>query len=260
MNREELIYLIPYLLSLALSLGILIYAWRRQTVAGARPFAWLASTQAVWTFGFILELITPTLSGKLFWDAFQWVGGIVMPLIFPAFTIEYANFQIKRPRLVWGSLAAFPLILLILVLTSGYHKLLYPNPHLVPGEPFSSLDYDFTALFWASSLYVYAIIIGCMIVLIQKFGRSFPLYRSQVFIIAVGAAFPILVTFLPLIGINIAPQRDPTPFTFAIGNLIIGMGLFHYRLLDLVPIARERVLENMTDAIIVLDASNRVVI
>jgi PAS domain S-box-containing protein len=64
---------------------------------------------------------------------------------------------------------------------------------------------------------------------------------------------------LPLIGINITPQRDPTPFTFAIGNLIIGVGLFHYRLLDLVPIARERVLENMTDAIIVLDASNRVV-
>ena len=259
MKREEFIYLIPYFLSLAISLGIFIYAWRRQTVAGARPFAWLAATQAVWTFGFILELIAPTLNGKLFWDAFQWVGGILIPLIFPAFTIAYANFQIKRPRLVWGSLAVFPLILFILVLTSGYHKLLYPNPHLVPGEPFSSLDYDFTALFWVSSLYVYAIIIGCMIVLIQKFGRSFPLYRSQVFIIAVGAAFPILVTFLPLIGINITPQRDPTPFTFAIGNLIIGVGLFQYRLLDLVPIARERVLEDMTDAIIVLDASNRVV-
>jgi PAS domain S-box-containing protein len=47
--------------------------------------------------------------------------------------------------------------------------------------------------------------------------------------------------------------RDTSPFTFALGNLVIAWGLFRYRLFDVVPIARELVIESMSDAVIALD-------
>ena len=40
---------------------------------------------------------------------------------------------------------------------------------------------------------------------------------------------------------------------------MVAWGLFRYRLFDIVPIARERVLENMADQVIVLDAQERVI-
>ena len=52
---------------------------------------------------------------------------------------------------------------------------------------------------------------------------------------------------------------DLTPFTFTLVGLIMAFGLFRFRLLDIVPIARNVVIETMNDIILILDAQNRVV-
>ena len=41
--------------------------------------------------------------------------------------------------------------------------------------------------------------------------------------------------------------------------MAITLALFRYRLLDIVPVARDALVENMSDGILVLDAKNRVV-
>jgi two-component system, sensor histidine kinase and response regulator len=52
---------------------------------------------------------------------------------------------------------------------------------------------------------------------------------------------------------------DLTPFAFTITGMGMAVALFRHQLLDLVPIARELVIEGMKDGMIVLDASNRIV-
>lgn len=47
------------------------------------------------------------------------------------------------------------------------------------------------------------------------------------------------------------PGLDITPITFTFTNLILSVALFRFRLLDLVPLARERVLEVMADGVLV---------
>jgi PAS domain S-box-containing protein len=54
-------------------------------------------------------------------------------------------------------------------------------------------------------------------------------------------------------------QRDTSPFTFAVGGAIIAWGLFRYDLFSVVPVARDRVVENIADAVLVLDAQNRLI-
>src|SRR6185503_11981784 len=67
------------------------------------------------------------------------------------------------------------------------------------------------------------------------------------------------LSLFSLANIRIAPQRDLSPFSLAVGNLIVAWGLFRYRLFDIVPIARERIVENIRDPVFVLDTKNRVV-
>jgi PAS domain S-box-containing protein len=50
-----------------------------------------------------------------------------------------------------------------------------------------------------------------------------------------------------------------TPFSFTVTGLAFAWGLYRFHLLDLVPVAREAIIESMSDAILVLDLQNRIV-
>ncbi len=51
---------------------------------------------------------------------------------------------------------------------------------------------------------------------------------------------------------------DVTPIAFTITGLVVAWGLFRYRLLDLRPAARDRVVDSLTDGVLVLDRQHRV--
>jgi len=50
-----------------------------------------------------------------------------------------------------------------------------------------------------------------------------------------------------------------TPSVFVISGLSIAWGFFHLRFLDIIPIARDTAIENMSDGVFILDEQNRIV-
>ncbi|MBI1794998.1 MAG: HD domain-containing protein [Chloroflexi bacterium] len=260
MNREELEYLYPYLISLALSVGILIYAWQRRKVRGAGAYTWFIGGQTLSIFGFIMELVNSNLQTKIFWDKFQWfTEGTVVVFAFLIFAIQFTEYKIRRPKLFWTMALIVPIVFNILVLTDGKHHLIYPNPHLTSDYPFPDLEYNFTIAVDMFSLYVYSASLFGIGLLIRRIIRPHNLYRSQLATIAIGFLIPLAFSAFALLNIQITPQRDISPFSLAIGNLIVAWGLFRYHLFDIVPIARERIMDNMTDPVVVTDALDRVV-
>jgi PAS domain S-box-containing protein len=61
------------------------------------------------------------------------------------------------------------------------------------------------------------------------------------------------------LGFSPLPGLDPTPFAFALSGLGMALALWRYRMLDVIPMARDTVVDEMPDAVIVLDALHRVV-
>jgi PAS domain S-box-containing protein len=61
--------------------------------------------------------------------------------------------------------------------------------------------------------------------------------------------------------VGIVPVRllDPTPYAFVLTGLAWAWGLFRHRLLTIVPIARDTVIESMRDGVLVLDLHHRIV-
>ena len=257
MNKS--LFLLPYLISLAISLGVLGYTWRFRNVRGAKAYAWYVAGQSFWIFGYILELVNPGLDGKIFWDRFQWFAGIFILIAFPVFAIQYTQAKIWRPHLMFGLSLVLPTSFLIALVTENQHHLLYPNPHLDHTHIFSDLKYDFTWVVYVYAIYSYLITFTGLGILLRRLKRPHNLYRQQILTVAFGFFIPIGTTLLTVMGIDFKPFRDVSPFTFAIGNLIIAWGLFRYRLFDVLPIARDIILENMLDLVIVLDAQDRII-
>ena len=63
----QILFLLPYIMSLLLSGWIVWYAWsRRKRVDSAGIFAMAVLTQSVWTLGYIFELPASSLQEKIF--------------------------------------------------------------------------------------------------------------------------------------------------------------------------------------------------
>ncbi len=259
MSRTEILYLFPYVASLAISSGVLYYTWKRRRAQGAKVFVWLVAGRTLAIFGFILELLSPEISGKIFWDGFQWLAGTIELVAFPVFAVEYTESKIKYPRRLFALSLVVPVLLTLALMTDSLHHLLYPNPHLVSGSPFSELLYDFTWVIYVYAVYSYAIVFWGVGVLARRLVQPHSLYRVQTAIVIFGFLIPVIGTVFTLLGIRMAPQRDAAPFTGALASLVVAWGLFRYRLFEIVPIAREKVVENIADPVLVLDALNRVV-
>jgi len=207
----------------------------------------------------MFELVSPSLEAKIFWDNVQFVGMFAGPMAVLAFAYQYTGRRLSHPKRTWGLLAIVPIISLLLVFTDDLHGLIRPAAWLVPGEPFSALVYDFSISFWAMCIYVYGLVLPGLWVLIIKYIRSHRLYRAQVGTIIAGVLMPLVGGVLTLMDITFTFHRDTTPITFAVGHLIVAWALFRYRLFDVVPVARDAVIEGMSDVVVVLDAQSRVV-
>jgi PAS domain S-box-containing protein len=261
MNGTALLYLLPYLGSLAISAGVARYCWRHRAQPGARPYAWLALGQAAWTFGYLCELATRSLEAKIFWDNVQYIGGAGWILGLVAFTFQYIypDQHIRRIRALCALLAVPLLAFVGLAFIDSLHGLMRANSRLVAGSPFSGLVYDTTPTFWLSVYYSYGIYAICLLVLLAKFARAHRLYRVQVGLILLGNLMPLVGTSLTLVLFADSPYRDSTPIMFAVGDLIVAWALFRYQLFKVAPVARSTIVESMQDAVFVLDPDERVI-
>jgi PAS domain S-box-containing protein len=259
MDINVIPYLIPYFISAFISLGVAYYAWQRRQVAGTRPFLVLLFSQALWTFGYSFELANPTLEGKVFWDDVQFVASLIWPLAYFAFICEFSGHRWRRPRLTYALLGLPLFIFFLLILTDGSHHLVRPEAVLIPGDPFDSLLYEFSPALMVTAVYGYGLIFAGIYILIRSFAHAQKLYRKQAGMVLLGTMFPILGTILTLAGVTFTAHRDTTPLTFAISNIFIAWGLYRYGLFDIVPVARDKVMENMSDLVLVLDPYNRFV-
>ncbi|MBW8012366.1 MAG: PAS domain S-box protein [Chloroflexi bacterium] len=259
MSWQTFPYLIPYIASFIISMIVGLLTFQRRKVAGAGAYAWVVFSQALWTFGYVFELVSPDLENKIFWDDFQWLGAVGYYFGFLAFSLTFTGGMLQNPKRTWGLLSIMPAALLLLITTNDLHGLYRGDSRLITGEPFSALDYDFTPAVLIFSIYVYLLILASLYILIKHYFRSKPNKKSQTGVIIVGTIIPIVGTMLTLAGVTLTFQRDTTPLTFAISALVVGFGLFRFRLFDLLPIARDTLVATLADSVVVLDNQNRII-
>lgn len=258
MSQQALLHLVPYLISVAISASVGVYAWRRRAVVGAEPFTLTILFQALVTCGYILEMTSTSLEAKIFWDNMQWLGTLSIPLAFFAFAQQYTGRKFSHPERAWGMLAIISLSFALLVVTDTFHGLLHPAARIVPGEPFSALTYEFGFAAWATISFIYLLFGLGLTTLVVHLNRSQRLYRYQIRVIIAGFLLPSFGAILTLTGLIPSAGRDITLVTYPLGDLVVAWGLFRFGLLDLLPVAHDAIIEGVLDGVLVLDARRRV--
>ncbi len=251
---------LPLFLSLFLTASVGIYAWLHRQGPGIKTFAYVTLAELSWSVGYFFELSSRDLGAKIFWDDFQFIGSMFTPLLLLIFAYEYTGHEKSLSRNTRKLLAVIPAVFLLFLYTNAFHGLVRtPTARIVTSKPFDVLLYDFTPVMWVSFIYSYLMYIVATVLFVRNLFRQHRLFRTQTLLIIMGFVFPFVGSIPGMAGFIIFGQRDITPFTFGLANLIYAWGLFRYGLFEITPIARDAVMEFMNDAAIVVDVQSRVV-
>ncbi len=234
-------------------------AWRRRRATAGRPLFVLLLASAVWAATYALTWLSTDLADQIFWLNATYFGVVVIPLALLAFTLQYTGKGdwLTRRRLGW--LAIQPILTFLVVWSNPLHYWFHASFMPLELGGFVALGWTRGPWFWFNVVYSYGMLLAAFVLLLREMAQVPPGFRSQIRMIVIAFIWPWVASIVTQFGLNPWPELDLTPIAFSLTGILILYGLYFHRLLDLVPVARSQVLENMQDGVLVLDLQRRVV-
>ena len=251
--------ILPLPIAGAISATLALLAWKRRSSPGAVPLIILALAATVWILGYAMELGSGVQATKVLWAKAQYLGIVTVPTAWLAVTLHYTGRESWLGSRALVLLAIVPLTTLLLTWTTEAHGLIWSDIGLDTSGSLLVLDLTHGTAFWVYVLYSYGLMLLGSIFLADSLLHSPRLYWAQATALLVSVLAPWVASLAYGAGLSPVPLLDPTPFAFIISGLALGWAVLRVRLLDLAPVARNTVFENVNDGVLVLDALGRVV-
>ena len=259
-----------YLVSAVVTLGLTVYAVRRQytretATTTTLAFVGIVLSVSVWTVARALELLFVGEAVSRVWLSVVYVGygGATMSAL--VFGLAFTGQQRLLTRRNVGLALVVPVLAVGVAATNQVHGLFWTSRGFEPAaERWGSIVVhrrQFEPLFYLYLLYtVTAALAGIYCLLRAAFGSA-SVYRRQRLALITGSGAALTAGLLFAVGRQplVPDWLDLSPVGFAVMGLCFGYAVFRHRLLELVPVARDTVIEGMRDGYVVLDSDDRVV-
>lgn len=232
-------------------------AWVRRAEAPAtRPFTWLMVAIAFYAVAGAMGAASLSEQSIIFWAKAEAILSSAVTALFFTFTLHFTHrrewLTFRRRCLVW----ALPIFNMLLVLTNPWHRWVWKTIEPIADSHLLTFQNGLAYLWLAAWFYIY-VITGSLLVA-RAAMKLDKIYRQQAITVVVSAAPPVLVGTLYVLEM-VPPGVSLLPMSFLFTGLVYFTSLFRFRLFDLLPIARDTLIEKMGDSVLVLDNSDRVI-
>ena len=258
MALHTFFYLFIAALIAVIYLTIAYYAWQRRSVPGATGLAILMLAAAGYAVPYIFELNSPSLAAALFWMQVSLPGA---SLVGPAWLLFAVHYTIQKKIFTarWVLLlSVIPVLTCLAAWTNSLHGLYGVDFHFDPAAQWPVLHWTFGPAYWINFGYAYLTTIVGIVLLLRSAVQRMRVFTNQTLFLLAGALIPSVNNILFSLGVTPIPDMDLAPFSFLIAGAFWSLALFRFRLLDIVPVAREQVLDTMPVGVVVLDREGRV--
>lgn len=258
MNQVSALYSIFFITTSLVSFFVAFLAFQRKSVNGARELAWLMTAAGIGAFWIIFETAASGMSEKIFWAKLEYSGGLATPVLYLIFVLRFTGKEKLLSRRNIMLLFIIPVFTYLLTLTNGQHHLIWSGFSPVSGKS-NLMEYYHGIWFWVGYIaYSYILLFLSAIYLVGFIVNKPKAFRSQAIVIFVGGMFPWIVSIIYLTGNSPVIGLDLTPFSISLSGTLAAYAILNFRFLDLVPVARETLVEILPDGILALDSQNRI--
>jgi PAS domain S-box-containing protein len=245
------------LLSAVLNAGLGVYVWRHcRGREGALAFVLICVCIGLWALSDGLRWVSTDLRWQYFWVQLARPGDYSAPVCWLAFAAQYSGWGawLNRRRLIL--LSVVPLVSILLAWTNHWHHLHWAGASSSHWDGVVVLVFQRGVLWYPLAWYGQVLVLIGIALIVTALVRSPERYRGQMLALVIAAAVPLALGF----AYEMHPgPYEPVPIAMAISVAAVGWGIFRHGLLDVIPAARHTIIENMSDAVLVLDQSHRVV-
>lgn len=251
-------YCTPFFVAAILIFVVSLFTYRRRQARGAWYLIFLCLSASIWaaTEGLLylgLDIKINTLITKL-----QYLGIAPLPPLALLFAISFFGFEflITRTRVVLFFLIAAAII--ILVWTNPWHNLIFTDFYTIDTGPFPMLGLQHGPIWWVIIGYHYFLLAALSAILLFQKLTSAGFHRTQAGVLLSAVTIVWVVNGVYVSGNSPIPNMDISPIAFTIVAGAMAWCFFRYSFLDILPIARAEIFKKLGNAILVLDAKNRV--
>jgi len=235
---------------------------RRRHAAGQTAFGLMMAALAVWAFGYAMEAAFQPYEAKVFWIKFENLGIATISVLWFIFCLQFTQQDRRLTRRTIPLLFIIPAITLFLLYSGRWASLHYAGL-AVYSDTGGPLVVERGPWYWIQLGYHYLLMLGGSIALITAIIRFPAVYRGQAAVLLAGLgvmwAANLYYSLGALLGSRYSTPLDFTPIAFVIVGAIYGIGIFRFRLFDLMPVASDIVLGSIPEMVMVLDLQDRVV-
>jgi PAS domain S-box-containing protein len=175
------------------------------------------------------------------------------------YVLQYTGRNSWLKPVTWFALSIVPALTLLLVWVKPLNHLFVTDLTITMQGTMPLMVFKREIGYQISGIYDLILAVVVFQLLAMQYIRASRLHRRQITALLVGIVLPWSGGVLSYLAFPPLRDIDTGPIFFSISLPLLAFGTFRYRLLDLVPLAREVVLESMDVAIIVLDRQHQVV-
>jgi len=243
---------IPLWIGIGLTAYLLLTGIRSRHSKLGFDFTVLMSLALLWQLSYAIAIMTSIPWLITIMVAIEIGCMSAIPIIFFIFAGRLTRRPLMYNRNLIICLCILPAITFILTVTNDLHQIMYTGFSEVALSSGVIQKPNYGSWYAVIGAYSFVLLLITMIALVDWIQKATPANRGQ--------AAVFLLSMLPVIIANVMYTSglldgalDPTPLAFSVSGIILLWGFSRYGLLDMIPIAREIVFENISDGVIVLD-------
>jgi len=245
--KNNAAYLIPvYIVVACIGVQIALRCWKRRTTPGATPLAIYSMGLTWWTLATLVCVIFHTSIPKDIRIGLGYIGIVVLPPAWLAFTMRFSGRMEPFSRWGIGAAVVIGLTMVGLVFTNDSHQLF-------------QLGRAQGVAYWIFVSYAYVCGASGIIILLQRMLEQPPAYRLQ-FLIMIGSGLaPIMANIVDDVLQPFGRKIEFSSLGFGLSTLMAWHGLFRFRVLDLRGVPQYILFAAIRDGILVFDNKQRIV-
>ena len=248
-------YTLLYASAFSVSALAAFFAFRIRRAPGGSWFFFMTIATAVWSLADAFDYSSVTLEAHVTAAQFAYFGSTA-PVLFLLFALQYSGRM--RGAMGWRTTLLFvvPLVSIAAAFTNSYHHLLWRGFTVLADRP-NMIVYQHGPVYWVVTVYSLVLALVATLLLLDVAVKARGIYRTQGVAIVVAAIFP----WVGGVVYSVAPEwflgLDPA-LTLTVTGVILAWSMWRLKLLDLVLVPREVIVEQMADGLIVLDSAMRI--
>jgi diguanylate cyclase (GGDEF)-like protein/PAS domain S-box-containing protein len=234
-------------------------SWQRRKTKGGVYFAFAMLSITFWTLAAGLDYAAVPIPLKVFFAKLEYLGYMSAVALFAAFSLSYAGYEDYLKK-TWVNilLIGIPASNILFAWTNELHGWIWSG-FRVNDSADNVIIFEHGPAFTWVVFSGYALILIIFVSLLQASLKGTGLARKQARLLLFALLALVASNLIYLSDLFNIPGVDWSSITFSITGILFLFALYGSRFMDVVPVARNIMIERMADGVLVLDSHGRLV-